>query len=77
MQHPEFLFRAYGMLEFWISTIIHREPTLTPHRIDILCEHVYSDSSAAIKELNCHPSSLQEMLQDCFQWMVSVGILKR
>lgn len=74
---PEFLFRAYGMLEFWISTIIHREPTLTPHTIDILCEHVYSDSSAAIKELNYQPSSLQEMLQDCYKWMVSVGMLKR
>lgn len=74
---PKLIFRLYGLLEFWISTKIKREPTLTPHTIDLLCEQVYSDSSKAIKEINYQPSSLDEMLQDCFQWMVSVGMIKR
>lgn len=74
---PEILFRTYGMLEYWISTKINREPTLTPHTIDLLSEFVYSDSTKAIKEINYQPSDLEEMLQDCFQWMVSVGMIKR
>lgn len=74
---PNMLFRMYGLTEFWLSTKLNREPTLTPHTIDLLSESIFSDSSKAIKELNYQPSSLEEMLLDCYQWMLSVGMIKR
>lgn len=74
---PNLLFKFYGNLEYLISSCLHREPTLTPHTINLLSESIYSDSTKAIKELGYDPSSLDEMLQDCFQWMLKVGMIKR
>lgn len=74
---PNLIFRAYGTLEFLISTQIGREPTLTPHIIDLLTEYIYSDSSKAIRELNYNPSSLEEMLSDCYEWMLKSKMIHR
>jgi dihydroflavonol-4-reductase len=75
---PTPLFKLYGWSEFLISTyILRRDPMLTPHSIDILCENVFSDSSLAMKELDYHSSTLEEMLLDCYHWMVKVKMLKR
>ena len=75
---PTPIFKLYGWSEFLLSTyILKRDPMLTPHSIDILCESVYSDSSLAIKHLGYHSSSVKEMLQDCYDWMVKVKMLNR
>lgn len=66
---PGFLFKIYGWSEFLISTLIGREPMLTPHTIHIFCEKVHCDSSKAIQELDYVSPSLNEMLLDCYQWM--------
>jgi dihydroflavonol-4-reductase len=74
---PTPIFKAYGWAEFLISThILRRDPMLTPHSIDILCESVYSDSSLAAKELGYQSSTITEMLQDCHEWMIKVKMLK-
>jgi len=73
---PKFIFKAYGWAEFLISThLMKRDPMLTPHTIDMLCNTIYSDSSLAIQELGYQPSTLREMLEDCHQWMVSSNML--
>ena len=75
---PTPIFKLYGWSEFLLSTyILKRDPMLTPHSIDILCESVYSDSSLAIKVLGYRSSSVTEMLQDCYDWMVKVKMLNR
>ena len=74
---PTFLFKAYGWTEFAVSSLIKREPMLTPHTINILTEHVYSDSGKALKTLGYRSSSLHEMLSDCYRWMVAEGMLDR
>lgn len=74
---PNLIFRAYGTMEFLISTQIGREPTLTPHIIDLLSEYIYSDSSKAIRELDYKPSSLDEMLCDCYEWMLKSKMIHR
>ena len=71
MKLPDLLFRAYGWSEFLISTAIRREPMLTPHTIELLCQVVYVDSTRAIKELDYRPSTLHAMLSDCYQWMLA------
>lgn len=72
---PAPLFKAYGWSEFLFSSLVRREPMLTPHTIDILCESIHSDSSKAIREIGYHSTSLQEMLSDCYQWMVKVKLI--
>lgn len=74
---PNLVFKLYGVMEFLISTQIGREPTLTPHIINLLSEYVYSDSTKAISELNYQPSSLSEMLCDCYDWMLKSKMIKR
>ncbi len=76
IQLPALLFKFYGWNEFLYSSLVQREPMLTPHTIDILCETILSDSSKAIRELGYQPSSLQEMLLDCHQWIVETNYLK-
>ena len=70
---PAFIFKLFGWVEYHISRLRRRRPMLTPHTADILCEFVYSDSSLAINTLDYKPSTLNEMLQDCYQWMLDTG----
>ncbi len=72
---PRGFFKLYGYLEFYISNLISRDPTLTPHTIELLSENIYSDCTKAIRELNYQPSTLQEMLQDCYHWMIATNRL--
>lgn len=67
---PGFLFKIYGWSEFLISSMIGREPMLTPHTIHIFCETIHCDSSKAIRELGYQSTTLNEMLTDCYRWMV-------
>lgn len=64
------LFKVYGWTEFLFSSLIRREPMLTPHTIDILCESIHCDSSKAIREIEYKSTTLEEMLSDCYDWMV-------
>jgi len=74
---PVWLFRLYGRLEYLISRLSGRKPAFTPQVADLLCDTVLSDSSKAIRELGYQPSSLEDMLLDCYRWMVDVGLLPR
>ncbi len=72
---PPGLFKVLGRLEYHVSTFLNREPMVTPSMADILCETVLCDSSKAVEEIGYEPSSLDTMLRDCHQWMVSTGML--
>ncbi|MBL0059395.1 MAG: NAD-dependent epimerase/dehydratase family protein [Elusimicrobia bacterium] len=72
---PSGLFLLYGYVEYYLSTWLGREPTMTPHIAETLRHTILSDSSKAIRELGYEPSSLDEMLTDCYQWMVATGRL--
>jgi dihydroflavonol-4-reductase len=74
---PALLFKLLGRIEYRFSSFLGKEPMLTPPMADILCETVYCDSRKAIEELGYAPSSLETMLMDCYQWMVSVQMLPR
>lgn len=74
---PTPLFKLYGWSEFLASTALRRTPMLTPHTTELLCEAVYSDSSLAKRVLDYESGSLQEMLEDCYGWMVAEGMIER
>ncbi len=76
MKLPTALFKTYGWAEFSASSLLGREPMLTPHTIAVLSEEVYSDSGLAVRELGYKPSSLREMLEDCHRWMLATGLLR-
>ena len=72
---PAPLFRVLGRVEFRISTLLRKEPMLTPSLADMLCETVLCRTEKAVRELGYEPSSLDEMLMDCYEWMVGAGML--
>ncbi len=72
---PAPLFRVLGRIEFRVSTLLRKEPMLTPSLADMLCETVFCDSTKAVRELGYEPSSLDTMLMDCYEWMVGAGML--
>ena len=69
------LFKAFGWSEFLISSLMRREPALTPHTINLLCDKVYGISLRAEQELGYDGGELDVMLQDCFDWMLATGRL--
>ncbi len=75
MRLPTPLFKAYGRTEYLVSSLLKREPMLSPHSIYLLSISVYSDSSRAERDLGYRSSSLETMLRDCHQWMVATGRL--
>lgn len=72
---PSSLFKVFGYAEFAVSSLIHRTPIFTPHTITLMSETFYAKSDRAITELGYSPSSLEEMLLECFNWMVETGML--
>jgi dihydroflavonol-4-reductase len=72
---PGLLFRIAGRVEYRLSTWLGKEPMLTPHMADILCEDILCSSQKAVDELGYAPSSLDTMLIDCYQWMVREKML--
>ena len=72
---PSPLFLLYGYVEYFLSTWLGREPTMTPHIAETLRHTILSDSSKAIRELGYDPSILEEMLMVCYHWMVEIGML--
>lgn len=74
---PGWLFRFIGRLESAISLITGKEPLLTPDLIDMLTRTILLNSEKAQRELGYVASSLEEMLVDCYEWMVREGLLPR
>ncbi len=73
---PKWAFVAYGWCEFYISTLLGKEPALTPHTIRLLGDVITCDDSKARKFLNYESGSVHDMLSDCHQWMIKEGLLK-
>lgn len=75
---PTPLFKLYGWCEFLFSTyILKREPMLTPHTINILSETVFMNSSRAINDLNYNTGTVDQMLKDCYDWMLQTKMIVR
>lgn len=71
----KFFFSFVGYISYALSTIFKFETFFNPDLINILCKEVMCDSQKAVRDLNYDPSSLNEMLLDCHQWMVKENML--
>jgi dihydroflavonol-4-reductase len=74
---PVPIFKALGYLEFAFSALIGREPTFTPHTLSLMCYKILGGADRAVYELGYAPSSLQEALIDCRDWMIETGRLQK
>jgi nucleoside-diphosphate-sugar epimerase len=72
---PAALFKLFGWTEFGISSLLKREPTFTPHTIDLLSVPMYSATTRAVEELGYQPSTVQEAIVSCYEWMLETGML--
>ncbi|MEQ1438177.1 NAD-dependent epimerase/dehydratase family protein [Fontimonas sp. SYSU GA230001] len=72
--HPGVL-KAYARLEEWIAPMFGREPDITLDAVALLAQNFYCHSRKAQKELGYRPRPLEEMVQDCRDWMRSAGLL--
>lgn len=74
--HPR-LMHGYARLEEVIAPLFRREPEITAETVVMLSQNIYCSSRKAEKELGYRPQPLEMMLNDCYEWMLSAGLLKK
>jgi dihydroflavonol-4-reductase len=61
----------------WGSYLSKKEPDLTPELVDITKREWFFKSDKAARELGFHTTSLDEMVTDCYRWMLAEGRIKK
>jgi dihydroflavonol-4-reductase len=69
--------KTVAVFSDFVSMFTHKYPTLTPEMAEILCGNITCKSDKAEKELNYKVTSLDQMFQDCFDWLVANGIYSK
>jgi dihydroflavonol-4-reductase len=72
--HPAVL-AGYARIEEWIAPMFGREPDVTRDAVSLLSQNLYCDSRKAQRELGYQPRPLQEMVDDCRNWMREARLL--
>jgi nucleoside-diphosphate-sugar epimerase len=76
---PLWLFFAAAYGSAAISRIFRHKPVLTPALVKLIKgepEIPASEKEKSRQHLGYEPASLDEMLRDCYEWMVAEGLLK-
>ncbi len=72
---PHWLLTIAAQLMQLKSVFTQKEPDITPEIVEMVCQHMVIESHKAESELGYQPSSLNVMLQDCYDWLVETGNL--
>jgi nucleoside-diphosphate-sugar epimerase len=72
---PAFALRVVARVLEWASFVTDKEPLLTPESAAYLSSDVVCRTDKAIAELSYRPVPLRTMLEDCYHWMISEGLL--
>jgi len=72
---PGWILRLLGRVSLLGSYITGREPNITPERAILVSNQMLCNSQKAEKELGYHSVPLKNMLNDCYQWMLSEGLI--
>ncbi len=72
---PSALLGGYARLEEWVAPVFGREPDVTRDAVELLSHNLYCDSRKAQKELGYKPRPLEEMIEDCRDWMAANRLL--
>jgi dihydroflavonol-4-reductase len=73
---PGSLLRIAGQSMGLVSRLTGREPFVTPDSAAYLSANLVCRSDKAVRELNYAPTTLHEMLEDSYRWLVAEGLLK-
>lgn len=74
---PAWLLKIVGRLSLWASYITRKEPDLTPEKAFLVTHNELCSSQKAARELGYKAASLQSMLEDCYRWMLTEGMINR
>lgn len=70
------ILKAIGRTAYWWSLVTGKEPDLTPEKALMVTKRVVATSTKAVNELGYNDQvSLDEMLNDCYQWMKSEKLI--
>jgi len=72
---PGWVLKLIGRVSLWGSYITGKEPDMTPEKAFLITRDVLCISQKAERELGYQTSSLKSMLEDCYQWMLSEGLI--
>jgi nucleoside-diphosphate-sugar epimerase len=72
---PTPLLKLVAHVKAGIGGLLDREPALTPEGLELILNDARIDSHKAEQELGYRPAPLRAMLEDCFDWMKSAGLL--
>jgi nucleoside-diphosphate-sugar epimerase len=73
---PGWILKLLGRLSLWGSYITGKEPDLTPEKAILVTSQILCNSKKAENELNYHSEPLRSMLDDCYLWMLSEGLIE-
>jgi len=72
---PAFILKSIGRISLWISYLTRKEPDITPEKALLVSTKLICSSDKARKELGYRAVSLEHMLEDCHQWLITKGLL--
>lgn len=71
---PSWLMSAIAVVMDKVSKLTDKEPILCTEKVILLNNPLHIDSSKAEQELGFSTCSLDQMFQDCYDWMKSTGL---
>ncbi len=72
---PKRLFKGLGRILGLVARFTGREPFVTLEGACYLSANLISRSDKAVRELGYRPVPLRTMLEDCYRWMATEGLL--
>lgn len=72
---PDFVFSSLGVVMETMAKITKKEPMITPEMVTVMLQQFDLDSSKAERELGFTTCSLEEMLQDAYDWAQQEALL--
>ena len=72
---PIWILKLLGRVSLWGSYITGKEPDITPEKVILITDQILCNSQKAENELDYHSVPLKNMLDDCYQWMLSDGLI--
>jgi len=72
---PGWVLKLLGRVSLWGSYITGKEPDITPEKAFLVTTQSLFNSQKAENQLDYHSVPLSEMLEDCYRWMLSEGLI--
>ncbi len=72
---PAFVLQIVGRSALWVSYVTRKEPSITPEKVCIVTNWNVARSDKAEKELGYKTVPLKPMLEECYSWMRTEGII--